>query len=74
MREEGGKMVNARRALSHLEGLDIHNLYQEHISRLGAIYVEWAGEVVDLCQVDIEDVVCAIIVANLTTRPRSCIS
>lgn len=63
-----------RNSLSHLEGLDIHDLYQEHISRLGAIYVEWAGEVMDLGQVDIEDVVCAIIVANLATRPTRCIS
>lgn len=40
-----------------LEGLNIHDLYKQDIAWLRALDLEGAGEVVDLCEVDVLDVV-----------------
>jgi len=36
---------------------------------LTAFDVEWAGKIVDLCQVNIANIICAVIVADLTACP-----
>lgn len=52
-----------------LERLNILNLYNEHISRLGGLDLKRPRKVMDLGEVDVLDVVCGIVVLDLTTGP-----
>lgn len=52
-----------------LEGLDVHDLDEQDVAGLGALDLEGTAEVVDLGQVDVEDVVCRVIVADLAAGP-----
>ena len=52
-----------------LEWLDILDLYQKHITGLSTFNLEWSGEVVDSCEVNILHIICRVIVANLATSP-----
>lgn len=54
------------RVLKRLHVLDVHN---KDIARLGGLDLKGSGQVVDLGQVDIADVVCRVVVLNLTTGP-----
>lgn len=55
--------------LTHLERLNIHYLHQQHVAWLCPVNVKRTSEIVDLGQIDIEDIISTIIVANLTTSP-----
>jgi hypothetical protein len=55
-----------------LEGLDVHDLDKEDVARLGALDVEGAAQVVDLGEVDIENVVGRVVVADLAAGPAMC--
>lgn len=52
-----------------LHGLDVHDLDDEDVARLGGFDLEGPGQVVDLGQVDVLHVVCAVVVADLSTGP-----
>jgi hypothetical protein len=52
-----------------LEWLDVLDLNEENIARLGRLDLEWAGQIVDLGQVDILHIVGAIIVLDLAACP-----
>lgn len=52
-----------------LERLNILNLYDEHIARLGGLDLKRSRKVMDPGEVDILDVVCGIVVLDLTTGP-----
>ena len=52
-----------------LEWLDILDLYQKHITGLSTFNLEWSGEVVDSCEVNIPHIICRVIVADLTASP-----
>lgn len=52
-----------------LEGLDILDLNEKDVTGLRSLNLEWAGEVVDTGEVDVLDVVCGIVVLDLTTGP-----
>ena len=52
-----------------LQRLHILNINNEHIARLGSLNLEGPGEVVDLGQIDVANVVCRIIVLDLAARP-----
>lgn len=41
----------------------------QHIARLGSLDLERSSEVVDFGQIDVADVVCRIIVLDLTASP-----
>lgn len=52
-----------------LKRLDIHNLDQQQIARRGALNLKGPGEVVDLCEVHVFDVVGRVIVLDLSASP-----
>jgi hypothetical protein len=52
-----------------LKRLDIHNLDEKQITRGGALNLEGPGEVVDLCEIHVFDVVGRVIVLNLAAGP-----
>lgn len=52
-----------------LERLDIVDFDAEHVARLSTLDFEWSREVMDLAQVYGQDVVCGVIVLDLTTSP-----
>lgn len=52
-----------------VKGLDVGYVDDEEIPRLATFNVEWAGKIVDFRQVNIANIVCAVIVAYLTTCP-----
>lgn len=52
-----------------LERLDIHDLDEQQVTRLGILNLERPAEVVNLGQVDIEHVICRVIVADLAAGP-----
>lgn len=52
-----------------LERLDVHDLDEEQVARLGALDLEGPGEVVDAGEVHVLDVVGAVIVLDLAARP-----
>jgi hypothetical protein len=52
-----------------LQRLHILNINNEHVARLGSFDLEGSGEVVDLGQIDVANIVCRIIVLDLATRP-----
>lgn len=52
-----------------LEGLDVLNLNEEDVTWLGGLDLEGTGEVVDLSQIDVLDIVGTIVVGNLSTCP-----
>jgi len=54
---------------SVLEWLDIHYLNKEEVAWLRALNLEWPGKIVHPGQVDISDVVCRVVVANLPASP-----
>jgi hypothetical protein len=56
-------------SLTHLERLNIHYLHQQHVAWLCPVNVKRTSEIVDLGQIDIEDIISTVIVANLTTSP-----
>ena len=52
-----------------LQRLHILNINNEHVARLGSFNLEWPGEVVDLGQIDVANIVCRIVVLDLATCP-----
>lgn len=52
-----------------LEGLNIHNFDEKDIPWLGLFDFEWTREVVDSSEVNVQDVVGAIIVLDLAAGP-----
>lgn len=52
-----------------LEWLHILNLHHEDISRFSAFHFKWARQVVNLREVDVLHVICAVVVANLSSCP-----
>lgn len=52
-----------------LEGLDIHDLDQENIARFRILNLKRTREVVDFCEIYVEDIFGAVIVLDLTTCP-----
>jgi hypothetical protein len=52
-----------------LERLHILNVYDQDITGLGSLDLEWSGQVMDLGQVDVADVVGRVVVLDLTTGP-----
>jgi hypothetical protein len=53
-----------------LKRLDIHDLYEQQIARHGALNLKGAREVMDLGQVDVLDIVGAVIVLDLAAGPE----
>jgi hypothetical protein len=53
-----------------VEWLHILNLHDKNIACFCCLNIEWPGEVVDLCEVDVAYVVCGVVVAYLTTSPE----
>jgi hypothetical protein len=53
-----------------VEWLHILNLHDKSIAWFCCLNIEWPGEVVDLCEVDVAYVVCGVVVAYLTTSPE----
>ena len=54
-----------------LKRLNIHNFNEQEIPRRGSLDLERSAQIMDSSQVDIEDVVGRIIVADLATRPMN---
>lgn len=52
-----------------LQRLYVLNVNDQHITRLCSLDLERSGEVVDLGQIDVADIVCRIIVLDLTSSP-----
>ena len=52
-----------------LERLDVHDLHQQQIAGLGALHLERPREVVDPGEVDVADVVGAVVVLDLAAGP-----
>ncbi len=52
-----------------LERLHILYLNDKNISRLRGLDFERTGQVVNLGQVDVSHIICAVVVSNLSTRP-----
>lgn len=52
-----------------LERLDVLDLDQQNVAGLGGLDFEWSGQVVHLRQVDVLDVVGAVVVLDLSARP-----
>lgn len=52
-----------------LQWLNVLNLNEKNVTRLGGLDLEWTSEVVDLGQVDVFHVVGTVIVANLSAGP-----
>jgi hypothetical protein len=40
-----------------------HYLHKEYISRLGSLNFEWPGKIMDFCEIDIFNVISAVIVS-----------
>lgn len=49
--------------------LDVSDVDDEEIAWLGAFNVKWTGQVVDFGEVDVANIVGAVIVSDLTARP-----
>lgn len=54
-----------RRLLEWLYVLDLHN---QDIARLCGFDLKWATQIVDLGQVNVFDIICTVIVANLASK------
>lgn len=52
-----------------LHGLHVHDFDDEDVAGLGGFDLEGPGQVVDLGQVNVLHVVCAVVVADLPTGP-----
>ena len=52
-----------------LKRLNIHDLDKQQITRFGTLDLERPREVVDLCQVDISDIVCVVCILDLSAGP-----
>lgn len=52
-----------------IERLDIGDVDNKKISRLCALNVKWARQVVDFGEIDVSNIIGAVIVADLTTSP-----
>jgi hypothetical protein len=52
-----------------VEWLHVCDVDDEEITGFTAFDVEWAGEVVDLCKVDITNVISTVVVPDLTACP-----
>lgn len=52
-----------------VQGAEVEELYLEKVTRLRPLHFDGAGEVVDLREVDILDVVRAVVVLDLSPRP-----
>ena len=52
-----------------LEWLHILDLHYENISRFSALHLKRARQVVNLCEVDVLHIVCAVIIADLSSCP-----
>lgn len=52
-----------------LKRLDVHNLHQEHVARLRALDVKRPRQVVHAGEVDVLDVVGAVVVFDLAAGP-----
>lgn len=52
-----------------LERLHVLDLDNEDIARLGVLHLKGSTQVMDLGQVDVLHVICAVVVANLATSP-----
>lgn len=52
-----------------LEGLHIHDLNKKYISRRCTLDLKRATQVVNFSQINVANVVCRVIVADLTTSP-----
>ena len=52
-----------------VEGLDVLNLHEEDVTWLGSLDLERTREIVDLCQVDVLDVIGAVVVLDLPSSP-----
>lgn len=52
-----------------LERLHILDFYKEHVAWLGGLDFERPGQVVDSGEVDVADVVCRVVVTNLSACP-----
>lgn len=50
-------------------GLNIHDFHDKHISRFCILNFEWSRKIMDLSEINISHIVCAVIVANLTSSP-----
>ena len=52
-----------------LEWLHVLDLDNEDVARLGIVYFEGPAKIVDFGKVNVLDVVCAVVVSDLTSRP-----
>ena len=52
-----------------LEGLDVLDVDDQYVARFSGFDLEGSGEVVNACQVNVSDIVCGIVVANLAASP-----
>lgn len=52
-----------------LQRLDVLNLNDKDVTRLGSLDLEWASQVVNPCEIHVLHVVGGIIVANLASGP-----
>ena len=52
-----------------LHRLDVLNLDKQNITRLSGLDFKWTSKVVDLGQVDVTHVICAVVVADLSSSP-----
>ena len=52
-----------------LKGLDILNLNDQNITRLGSLDFERTAQIMDLSQIDVLHIVRAVVVADLSTGP-----
>lgn len=55
-----------------LKGLDVHDLDEENIAWLGILNLKGPGEVVNFGEVDVADVVGAVVVLDLPSCPGWC--
>lgn len=49
--------------------MNVLNVNDKHVSRLGSLDLEGPGKIVDLGQVDVANIVCRIVVLDLAARP-----
>jgi hypothetical protein len=52
-----------------LHGLDVLNLNHKNITRFSAFNFKWTGQIVNLCEIDIFDIICIVGVFDLTASP-----
>ena len=52
-----------------LHRLDVLNLDKQNITRLSGFDLKWTSKVVDFGQVDVTHIICAVIVADLSSSP-----